>query len=96
MVENPQYAELYRAAGFRRKDENILSSEKRIILTAHRNMKILNRQRKEAEIAGIHQGDSMKILGRGDGNHDANRRISAASIYGNTVARENGFPSESF
>ncbi len=33
-------------------------------------MKILNRQRKEAEIAGIHQGDSMKILGRGDEDHD--------------------------
>ena len=69
MAENPQYAELYRAQ-VSEKDENILSSEKKIILTAHRNMRILNRQRKEAEIAGIHQGDRVKILGRGDGNHD--------------------------
>lgn len=62
MAENPQYAELYRAQ-VSEKDENILSSEKKDHLTAHRNMRILNRQRKEAEIAGIHQGDPRENSG---------------------------------
>ena len=52
-------------------------------------MRILNRQRKEAEIAGIHQGDRVKNSGGEEMEiMTANRRISAASIIGNTVVRE--------
>lgn len=41
-----------------------------MILTASRNMEILNSYNEKSEIAGIHQGDSMEMLERGDEDHD--------------------------